>query len=49
MQEVTESGKEFQIAGPVDLKPREPSNGADTWDTETLSTGRACAKEYRDE
>ena len=23
-QEVTESGKEFQIAGPADLKPREP-------------------------
>ena len=24
-QGVTESGKEFQIAGPADLKPREPN------------------------
>ena len=24
-QEVTESGKEFQIAGPADLKRREPN------------------------
>ena len=24
-QEVTESGKEFQIAGPADLKPCEPN------------------------
>ena len=37
-QEVTEIGKEFQIAGPADLKPREPNTGADMWDTETLST-----------
>ena len=24
-QDVTEGGKEFQIAGPADLKPREPN------------------------
>ena len=37
-QELTESGKEFQIAGPADLKPREPNTELTCG---MLSTGRA--------
>ena len=44
---MTESGKEFQIAGPADLRPRE-SNTFRTdmcWVSESMSTRRAEARE----
>ena len=38
---MTESGREFQIAGPADLKPREPKTEL------TCGTQRRCALEER--
>ena len=39
--DVTESGKEFQMAGPADLNPREPKTVVDMWNTKLMCTRRA--------